>query len=135
MNTQARVEKENEKEAKISREQLRKLNEERAKEVATNRLLTQEEHEKIRIENAMQHVVDVRRNVTTTLDKAENSSNVVSMKKIETVTSRRVSFCLFSIIFCFKTLLQKHDYESRMATVLAGREDRGEYGKARRKAL
>merc|ERR1711974_441023 len=66
----------------------------------------------------MQHVVDVRRNVTTTLDKAENSSNVVSMKKIETVTSRR-----------------KHDYESRMATVLAGREDRGEYGKARRQKL
>jgi len=62
----------------------------------------------------MKGVVDIRRNLKSQLE-TSNSANKVSLSKIETVTSRR-----------------KHDKESRLATVLAGREDRPAYGKAKR---
>ena len=78
-------------ETKESREELLKRKEDRATEVVLNRLLTQEEHEKIKIEKAMQGVVDVRRKVNTEIKAAENSSNIVAMNKIEGVDCRRVS--------------------------------------------
>jgi len=110
----ARIEKEKEREEKIGRDELLKMKNERAKEISMARILTQEEHQKIKAEQAMKGVVDIRRNLKSQLE-TSNSANKVSLSKIETVTSRR-----------------KHDKESRLATVLAGREDRPAYGKAKR---
>lgn len=110
----ARIEKEKEREEKIGRDELLKMKTERAKEISMGRILTQEEHQKIKAEQAMKGVVDIRRNLKSQLE-TSNSANKVSLSKIETVSSRR-----------------KHDKESRLATVLAGREDRPAYGKAKR---
>ena len=54
---------ENEREAKISREELLAKKNEKAKEVVTSRILTSEEHQKIKAEQAKKQMVDIRRNV------------------------------------------------------------------------
>jgi len=94
-----RIERENQIEAKVSREKLLKMKEERATEVGLNRLLTQEEHEKIKIEKAMQGVVDIRRKVNSEIKAAENSSNIVAMNKIEGVDCKRVSSTVLFISY------------------------------------
>ena len=86
----ARIEKEKEREEKIGRDELLKMKNERAKEISMARILTQEEHQKIKAEQAMKGVVDIRRNLKSQLE-TSNSANKVSLSKIETVTSRRVS--------------------------------------------
>ena len=106
------IEKEEMREEKIGREELMKQREEKAREVVTNRILTSEEHQKIKAAEALKRAVDLRRNVkmddTIT---TQNSSNVVSLRSIEYTACKR-----------------KHDKESRLATVLAGREGREKFG-------
>ena len=76
------------------------------------RILTQEEHAKIKAEQAMKGVVDIRRNLKSQLE-TSNSANKVSLSKIETVTSRRVSkeiVNLRGLIFIFRNTIKKADW-------------------------
>ena len=92
------------------------MKQEKAKNVLTTRVLTDAEFQKIKIEQATQKAVDIHRKVTpSSLLSAENSSNLVELKKIEQVASRRA-----------------HSKEDRLATVLAGREGREKYGRGHR---
>lgn len=92
---------------------------EKAKEIVMSRILTSEEHQKIAAEQALKRAVDIRRNVKVQDGiQTQNSSNIVSMKDIENVACRR-----------------KHDKESRLATVLEGREGREKYGRGHRQKL
>ncbi|CAG5111921.1 Oidioi.mRNA.OKI2018_I69.chr2.g6192.t1.cds [Oikopleura dioica] len=103
-----RTETEAKLEEKVGREELLKMKQEKAKNVLTTRVLTDAEFQKIKIEQATQKAVDIHRKVTpSSLLSAENSSNLVELKKIEQVASRRA-----------------HSKEDRLATVLAGREGR-----------
>ena len=107
----ARIEKEKEREEKIGRDQLLKMKNERAKEISMARILTQEEHQKIKAEQAMKGVVDIRRNLKSQLE-TSNSANKVSLSKIETVTSRRVcsSSDLRGLKYLFRNTTKKVDW-------------------------
>ena len=108
----ARIEKEKEREEKIGRDELLKMKNERAKEISMARILTQEEHAKIKAEQAMKGVVDIRRNLKSQLE-TSNSANKVSLSKIETVTSRRVSkeiVNLRGLILIFRNTIKKADW-------------------------
>jgi len=108
----ARIEKEKEREEKIGRDELLKMKNERAKEISMARILTQEEHQKIKAEQAMKGVVDIRRNLKSQLE-TSNSANKVSLSKIETVTSRRVSketVNLRGLILIFRNTIKKADW-------------------------
>ena len=72
-----RMEKEEEREGKISREELIRRKNEKAKDVVTSRILTSEEHRKIKEEQTLKRVVDIRRSVRIE-DKmqSQNSSNL-----------------------------------------------------------
>jgi len=110
-----RMELDEQREEKIDRDELIKMKNDKAEQVVQSRILTQAEHEMIKAEQALKNVVDIRRNKTMGLDQSANSSNLVPLSKIELVGSRR-----------------KHDKESRLETVMKGREDREKFGRARR---
>ena len=103
-------------EEKVGREELLKMKQEKAKSVLTSRILSDAEFQKIKIEQATQKAVDIHRKVTASSQlSATNSSNLVELKNIEQVASRRA-----------------HSKEDRLATVLAGREGREKYGRGHR---
>ncbi|CBY12951.1 unnamed protein product [Oikopleura dioica] len=114
-----RTETEAKLEEKVGREELLKMKQEKAKSVLTSRILSDAEFQKIKIEQATQKAVDIHRKVTASSQlSATNSSNLVELKNIEQVASRRA-----------------HSKEDRLATVLAGREGREKYGRGHRQKL
>jgi non-homologous end joining protein Ku len=74
----ARIEKDEQKETELNRDDLNKLKNEQAKEIVLNRILTSEEHQKIAAEQALKMTVDTRRKMKSADKLQDWVKNVIS---------------------------------------------------------
>nr|XP_002127211.1 protein SDA1 homolog [Ciona intestinalis] len=89
----------------------------KAQIVSQMRLLTQEEFQRVRAQQASKEVLPAaRKRKVVSLDSKEESAELVALNDIELVHKKR-----------------PHDRESRLATVLRGREDREKFGRKKAK--